>query len=256
MSLHVSQAALVALLLASIRAAAWLALCPPMNTPVVPAPVKGLMSVALALPMLPQLTDQVGTLGSSTPTLLASAVEQAAVGAALGVLTSLFFAAVQAAGDLIDLFGGFAMSFSFDPVGANQSSVFGRFYHMIAVTLLFTSGGYEVVLRGFLRTFHTLPLSGTLSLATLDALLTHGLTSMFLAALQIAAPLAAVLFCADLALGLLNRVAPALNAFQMGFPFKILLVLSLGGLAIGLLPASVHGLVDSTVNAVVTAAGG
>ena len=37
---------------------------------------------------------------------------------------------------------------------------------------------------------------------------------MFLAALQIAAPLVAVLFLADVALGLLSRAAPALNIFQ------------------------------------------
>jgi flagellar biosynthetic protein FliR len=79
---------------------------------------------------------------------------------------------------------------------------------------------------------------------------------MFTAALEIAAPLAAVLFCADLALGLLNRIAPALNAFSLGFPVKIFLVLSLGGLAIGLLPQAVHKLVVPAVEAVITVSGG
>jgi flagellar biosynthesis protein FliR len=256
MSLQLPEAGLVALLLASIRAGVWLALCPPLNSPVVPMPIKALLSVGLALPMLPQLTTQAGKLGAAAPALLVGSVEQAVVGAALGLLTSLFFAAIQAAGDLIDLFGGFSVAFAFDPLGQSQSSVFGRFYHMIAVTLLFTSGGYELVLRGFLRTFETLPLDGTLSLSTLDHMITHGFSDMFVATLQIAGPMVAVLFCADIALGLLNRVAPALNAFSMGFPLKILLVLSLGGLGLGVLPAALHGLVDNTVTAIVTAAGG
>ena len=46
---------------------------------------------------------------------------------------------------------------------------------------------------------------------------------MFVAALQIAGPLLVVLFLADVGLGLLTRVAPALNAFALGFPLKILL---------------------------------
>ena len=54
-------------------------------------------------------------------------------------------------------------------------------------------------------------------------------TQMFLAAVQIAGPLLVVLFLADVGLGLLTRVAPALNAFALGFPLKILLTLSLGG---------------------------
>ena len=178
------------------------------------------------------------------------------VGAALGFLTAVFFAAVQAAGELIDLLGGFSMAFAFDPLGMNQSSIFGRFYHLTAVTLLFVTDGYQLVLRGFLESYRTLPLTGTLSLSTLYRMLTHGVTHMFTAALEIAAPLAAVLFCTDLALGLLNRVAPALNAFSMGFPAKIFLVLGLGGLALGLLPTALHNLVIPAVEAVVTVSGG
>ena len=95
-----------------------------------------------------------------------------------------------------------------------------------------------------------------LSLTTLGRILTHGIGDMFVAALQIAGPLLAVLFCADLALGLLNRAAPALNAFSLGFPAKILLVLSLGGAAIGLLPKAIHALIVPAVEAVVTVSGG
>ena len=39
----------------------------------------------------------------------------------------------------------------------------------------------------------------------------------------------AVLFVADVGLGLATRVAPALNAFALAFPLKILLTLSMVG---------------------------
>src|SRR2546430_6340233 len=117
-------------------------------------------------------------------------------------------------------------------------------------TLLFTSPPSRLVIRGFLQSYQTLPLNGTLSLTTLDRILTHGIGDMFVASLQTAGPLLAVLFCADLALGLLNRAAPALNAFSLGFPAKILLVLSLGGAAIGLLPKAIHALIVPAVEAV------
>ena len=256
MSLALPQAQLIAVLLATVRAAAWLSVSPPFNGPAVPAPVKPLLAVALALPVSGLLTGQAATIGLDTSRLLIALVEQVVVGAALGFLTALFFAAVQAAGDLLDLLGGFSMAFAFDPMGTNQSSVFGRFYNVLAITLLFVTDGYQLVLRGFLESYSTLPLTGTLSLATLDKLLTSGITHMFTAALEIAAPLAAVLFCADLALGLLNRVAPALNAFSLGFPAKIFLVLSLGGLAIALLPRAIHSLVIPAVEAVITVSGG
>ena len=256
MSWQLPLAQLTAVLLGGVRAAAWLSTCPPFNSPVVPAPIKALLAVALALPVVGTTTVDAAAIGTDPNRLLIAIVVQVLVGAALGFITALFFAAVQAAGELIDLLGGFSMAFAFDPLGMNQTSVFGRFYHLTAVTLLFVTDGYQLVVRGFLESYRALPLTGTLSLSALDRMLTLGVTHMFTAALEIAAPLGAVLFCTDLALGLLNRVAPALNAFSMGFPAKIFLVLSLGGLDLGLLPTAVHNLVVPAVEAVITVSGG
>jgi flagellar biosynthetic protein FliR len=211
--------------------------------------VKALLSVALALPMAPYLKNDVPSLQTSA--LIVSSAEQVVVGVALGFLTALFFAALQAAGDLIDLFGGFTLAFAFDPLSQSQSSVFGRFYNLMAITLLFASDGHQLVLRGFLQSYKTLPLNETLSLETLSRLVTDGLGELFLAAVQIAGPLIAVLFLTDVAFGLLNRVAPALNAFQLGFPAKIFLVLTLAGTAIAVLPNALDGLITRAVSAVV-----
>jgi flagellar biosynthetic protein FliR len=176
------------------------------------------------------------------------------VGASLGFITSMMLSAVQAAGDLLDLFGGLSLAFAFDPFSNNQSSVFGRFYQLLTMTLLFATDGYQLIVRGFLQSFHTLPLNAAISVPSVARMVTDGLPAMFLAALQIAGPLIAVLFCADVALGLLNRVAPALNAFSLGFPAKILLVVVLAGFAITLLPQTVHALVEQAVRAVLTVA--
>jgi flagellar biosynthesis protein FliR len=247
--LVLSTASLVALLLASTRAAAWLAVCPPFNTKAIPGIVKGLLSVAIALPVTPGLTAHLPAL---TPAgLLAAGVEQVVAGAALGFITALLFAAVQAAGDLIDLFGGFSVAFAFDPLSFSGNSVFGRFYNLLATTLLFATSAHELVLRGFAESYHALPLDGALSLEALNRTLTSGLGEMFVSALQIAGPLIGVLFCADVGLGLLSRVAPALNAFSLGFPAKILLTLSLAGLGMATLPDSVAGVVEHAVRAVV-----
>ncbi|WP_030176230.1 flagellar biosynthetic protein FliR [Spirillospora albida] len=248
-----SSATLLAVLLGSIRAAAWLMVCPPFNTRLIPMPVKALLSVAIALPMAPRLSQQVPDFTGAA--VVTAAVEQVVAGMALGFITSLVFAAIQAAGDLIDLFGGFSLATAFDPVSQTPTSVFGRFYNLTATTLLLASGGYQLVIRGFTETFELLPLDGTLALGTLSELLTTGMTDMFLAALQIAGPIIAVLFCADVALGLLSRAAPALNAFSLGFPLKIMLTLSLAGTAVAVLPGVLDGVVDKAVRFVMEAAG-
>ncbi|MEV1289859.1 flagellar biosynthetic protein FliR [Micromonospora sp. NPDC049679] len=254
MTWQVPTATLVTLLLATLRASAWLVVCPPFQGRMIPAAVKPLLAVALALPVTPDLVDRAPE--PTVPVLMASAAEQVVIGVALGFLTALFFAAIQVAGDLIDLFGGFSLAYAFDPLSATQSSVFGRFYNLIAVTLLFASDGHQMVLHGFLQSYRTLPLDGALSLANLSRLLTDGLGEMFLAGLQIAGPLIAVLFLTDVAFGLLNRVAPSLNAFALGFPAKIFLTVALAGTAIAVLPNALDNLLRKAVSAVLTVAGG
>jgi flagellar biosynthetic protein FliR len=247
-------AQLMAVFLGAARAGAWLMLCPPFNSRMIPGQVKVLLSIGMALPMTPYLTASVPSLQTSA--IIAATVLQVFVGAALGFITLLFFAAVQAAGDLIDVFGGFTLAAAYDPLSFNQSSVFGRFYNLVAVTLLFASDGHQMVLRGFMQSYRTLPLDAAFSLETFSTVLTDGIGEMFMAALQIAGPLIAVLFLTDVAFGLLNRVAPALNAFQLGFPAKIFLVLTLSGTAIAVLPQALDGLIDKAVTVVVRLSGG
>jgi len=73
---------------------------------------------------------------------------------------------------------------------------------------------------------------------------------MFLAALQIAGPMVAVLLLADVALALLSRAAPALNIFAIGFPVKIMLTLALLGLTFPLLPPALDALMGSALDAI------
>jgi flagellar biosynthetic protein FliR len=254
MNYDAPTAELIAVMLGAARAGAWMLVCPPFNSKLIPGPVKALLSVAFALPMAPYLKNTIPSIETSA--IIASAALQVFIGAALGFVTLLLFAAVQAAGDLLDVFGGFTLAMAYDPLSQSQSSIFGRFYNLVAVTLLFASDGHELILRGFLQTFRTLPLNASFSMGTLDRLLIKGIGEMFLSAVQIAGPLIAVLFLTDVAFGLLNRVAPALNAFQLGFPAKIFLVLTLSSTAVVVLPHIVEDIVNQAVSAVVQLGGG
>lgn len=255
MNVDVATTTLLAVLLGSARTGAWLAITPPFNARGVPTPVKALLSVAIVVPMTPRLATQVPQ-QIGTATLVALLAEQIAIGAALGMLTSVLFAAVQSAGNLIDVIGGFSLAYAVDPFGYQGNAVFGRFYNITATALLFATDAHQLVLRGFTQSFKAVPLNGALSWAAFARMLSSGLVEMFVAALQMAGPLIAVLFCTDIALGLLSRAAPALNAFNLGFPAKILMTLLIAGSAIALLPRALASLTDQAVRAVLDVLGG
>lgn len=237
MQFEVDTAWLVALLLVSTRILAWSLIAPPFATAGLPKTVKTVVSVALALGLAP--TQRAHVPAAEVAPILSSLVVQIAVGAGLGLLTRVAFTAVEAAGGLIDVFGGFSLAAAYDPLTTTMTSVFGRFYALLCTTLIFVTDVHLVILQGFLRTFHSVPLDAGFSLDALGKELSGGLTQLFVAALQIAGPLIVVLFVADVALGVLNRIAPQLNAFSMSFPIKVGLTLLLVGLGFMLMPQTV-----------------
>lgn len=248
MSLSVPTGLLVAFLLASVRITAWLTLTPPFSSPIVPRSARVLLGVALAVLLAPSLAAD--TPPPTTAGLVGATVVQAGVGLALGFLTSMLFAAVQSAGSLLDLFGGFSLSQSFDPLGLNQNAVLGRMQQMLTVVLVFSLNVHLVLLDGVARSFRAIPLDAAPSLGHLATTMISAMTQMFLAALQIAAPLAGVLFLVDVGLGLLTRVSPSLNAFSLAFPAKILVTLALVGLTFPLLPTAVRAITALVMGAV------
>jgi flagellar biosynthetic protein FliR len=246
MSVDVPTQVLLVLLLGSTRAAAWLLIAPPFSSKAVPGPVKALLAVTLSLPLLGR--SDLTLPDVSTPAVVSALVWQVVTGAALGFLCYLVFAAVETAGDIIDVAGGFSLDFAYDPLMLTGQSVMGRLYQMTALTLLLASGAYLVVLQGFLASYKLVPLSGGLSLGSLDSMMSGAVSGLLLAALQIAGPILAVLLLADIGLGLLTRAAPALNAFSLGFPLKILITLVVVSAALVTMPSIVQGLVGDALS--------
>ncbi|WP_250446750.1 flagellar biosynthetic protein FliR [Actinotalea sp. C106] len=255
MGLTIPLATIEVMMLAGVRIAAFLVIAPPFSHGAVPGRIKAMLAVGLGLLATPRAIaaagETVGTsIASGTAQLIGDLVMQAVIGGALGFLVAMVFAAVQAAGNMIDLFGGFQLAQAFDPMSMTNGAQFSRLYTMTTIVLLFASNAHHVILAGLMRSFDALPLGTPLNLGAMSEAVTEGITDLFLSALQVAGPLIVVLFLADVGLGLLTRVAPALNAFALGFPLKILLTVTLGATAYLALPQIVAALSDTAVTRV------
>lgn len=245
MSITIDQAWLEAVMLAGVRMVAFLVIAPPFSYNAFPGRVKAMLAIGLALAVAPQVSEGYSNLG--TAAFITGLVLEFVVGAVLGFLVLIVFSAVQSAGQLIDLFGGFSLAQGFDPQSMVNGAQFTRLFQITALALLFASDGYQMIISGLARSFSALPLAGGIDLSDPAQTMITAVTQMFIAAVQIAGPLLVVLFLADAGLGLLTRVAPALNAFALGFPLKILLTLTLVSVVFVALPRVVSVLVDQIV---------
>lgn len=230
--------------LALVRASAWLFVSPPFNTRIVPIPVKAGIAAALALAAAPHVAD--AELSLETGPFVGALVTQALVGVTLGMVTLLLFSVLTAAGSLIDLFAGYSIAAIYDPSTENQTPVFGRFYQLLAVTLLFTTNAHLVLVGGFLKSFEAVPADGLAS-TDVAALLTGSIGMFFVAALEVAGPVLACLFLAELTMGLLARAAPNLNVFVLAFPVRVGVALVVVAIAVPLVAPAVENLVRAAV---------
>lgn len=228
--------------LACVRITAFLVLAPPFSHTAVPMRIRAMLGVGLGLAVSPVAVAGYERL--DTGAFLLALVGQATTGALLGFLVMVIFSAVQSSGYLIDTFGGFQLAQAYDPGMAINGAQFTRLFQMTAIVLLFASDGYQLVLGGLFRSFDAIPVTGMIDLTRPAEALVVAVGQTMLAAVQIAGPLLIVLFLADVGLGLVSRVAPALNAFALGFPVKIALTLALVGFVYIALPSVVAALAE------------
>lgn len=239
-----SYSLLLTFLLVMGRVLAFLVIAPPFNGRGVPMRVKGTLAGAIALAVTPSLAAPVAF--ADMGTLVWATIYHLGTGALMGFLTLLLFSAVQAAGDLVDLFSMFTMSSLLDPMSNTNSGVFGRIQYLVGTTLLFASGGHLLLLRGVLTSFQVMPVHPP-ALGEVAERLVKDLGTFLVAALEISGPIVVVLVLADLSLGLVSRAVPSLNIFQLAFPVKTVLTVSLSSVAVSLLPGAVAMLIERIV---------
>jgi flagellar biosynthetic protein FliR len=245
-SIPVALDLLVAFLLAMARSITWLLVCPPFAQRGIPRQVRVGLAASLALVSAPRLAQQ--TVPTEAAELIGSAVAQVLIGGALGFCTVVLFAALQAAGALIDLFGGFEMAQLYDPMSGTGASVFGRFYNLVAVTVLFAANGHALLTRGFLASFDAVPMT-ELSARAISSIGIDALGRLLVAAVTIAAPLLAALFITEIAMGVVSRAAPQMNALILGLNVKALTAIALVGLSLVAIPGQVQQLLRQSVRA-------
>jgi flagellar biosynthetic protein FliR len=243
-TLAIDPGLVTAFVLALVRASAWVLIAPPFNARGIPARVKIGLAAALALAIAPGVAT--GPMPLDTAGFVNALLTQVFAGLTLGFLTYLLLSAVQAAGSLIDVVAGYSIATLYDPLSDAAVPVFGRFYQVVAIALLFAVDGHILLVRGFMRSFDAVPITGV-QLAHVDRVLTHDLGVFFVSAIEIAAPVVAVMFVTELALGVLSRAAPQMNIFALGFTVRVFVVLGIVAVALPLVLPAMRHLVEQAI---------
>jgi flagellar biosynthesis protein FliR len=214
------EAQVMASMLVLARIGPLFALAPVFGSKMIPKRVRALLAVALAFGLAPVLAPD-ARVPRGVPELALVIAGEVVVGLAFAFAVAILFAAVQAAGTFIDTLIGFGFGATVDPLTGTQSAVLGNAYALFAAIIFLAIGGEQWLFQGFGRTFDLLPAGTAPDLQALAAGAREVFTGIFLAALQVAAPVLVAIILTDVAMGIVSRAVPQLNVFMVGFPFKI-----------------------------------
>lgn len=171
-------------------------------------------------------------IGFNDPAALGAVIQQVGIGLAIGFVVRLVFSAVELAGEVVGFQMGLNFAAFFDPTLNAQSSAVARFFGQMTALLFVVMNGHLMVLAAVIRSFKSFPVDQNF-LEALGRMKLYQLGSdLFASALWIALPMVGMLMFANLALGIISRVAPQMNIFAVGFP--ITLVVGLVGIAVTL----------------------
>ncbi|MBO9357789.1 flagellar biosynthetic protein FliR [Bordetella petrii] len=148
--------------------------------------------------------------------------QQVLVGIAMGFTMRIVFAAVQTAGEFVGLQMGLSFASFFDPATGANTAVLSRLFNIMAMLVFLALDGHLLVLAALVRSFEALPLAETALDPNGWGILVHWGQAIFVSGLLLALPLICALLTINLAMGILNRAAPQLSVFAVGFPVSLI----------------------------------
>jgi len=201
-------------------------LTPFLGGKLIPIEIKMGLGVLLAIVLWPLAKGSMTMEVSTAPFgFLMLMLKEAFIGFAIGFVNSHVFSALDMAGRLIDTVRGTSMSEVMDPHSQQRVTPVGDLYSQLFLIVFVVAGGHRIFLEAFFMTFKTFPLDKALAFGdpSLEAFFEHSLRmigKIWVISVVLAGPIVAATFITDVVFGILNRVAPQLNAYFLSMPVK------------------------------------
>jgi len=144
------------------------------------------------------------------------------VGVVFGLSLMLLNEALLFAGTLLGMQFSFSLVNLIDPNSMIETPVLGQMLGWLGVLVLIGSGLDRTLLAALIRSFSSVPIGHAVLQARTGAALAAMAGGVFLAGLQLAAPVVAAALVAEVTIGLITRMAPQLPAMVIGVPLKTL----------------------------------
>jgi flagellar biosynthetic protein FliR len=220
-----------AMTLTLVRVSGMVAFAPFFSSTALPLRAKAVFVGAVAFLLAPL----VAALPNAQVTITFSALlGELAVGLVYGLTLALLNEMLLFAGQIVGLQFSFSLVNLLDPASSIQTPLLGELFQLMGTLVVITAGLDRILLASMTRSFRVAPL-GSYALAPGSALeIVRAAGGIFLAAVELAAPVLAATLLVEVAVALMGKLSPQLPVMSLTVPLKTLtgFALLIGSLAL------------------------
>lgn len=219
-------------------------LSPVLGGEVLPTQVKIGLGVMLAVVMFPAVAPRMSHIPVTAAAYVCLLMKELFIGVALAFVTDTVFEAAHMAGTFVDTMSGASMAQVMVPQLKENVTLFSSLNLQLAVVLFLTLDGHHLVISALADSFKDIPLDQyphfTLGMWPFFDSILRVFGMMFEVAMAIAAPTFIATFLTDLALGMINRVAPQVQVYFISMQIKPVVVIVIALVSLHVLLTRMH----------------
>jgi flagellar biosynthesis protein FliR len=222
---------LSAAVLVMVRLSALMVFAPVFSSPAIASRIK--VGFVFAITIL--LAPAIATVPGARAVLDTRAVlGELSVGLVFGLSLMLLNEALIFAGTLLGLQFSFSLVNLLDPNSMIETAVLGQMLTWLGVLVIIGSGLDRSLLAAVVRSFSAVPVGQAVMQAKTGAALAMMASGIFLAGLQLAAPVMAAALAVEVTIALVARLSPQLPAMVVSIPLKTMVsyAVLIGSLAV------------------------
>ncbi|TXH69848.1 MAG: EscT/YscT/HrcT family type III secretion system export apparatus protein [Thiothrix sp.] len=232
----------LALILTAPRILVAFTVIPVFSQPIFPAMIRNGVMVIISLSLVPLTKEQLTGITLDIPMFALLIFKESLIGLLLGYAMSLPFWAARGAGLVMDMQRGAMTGLFFSPTLGNMVSPLANLLGQLAITLVFTSGGFLLLLQTLMFSYQVWPLDKFFPDISPEAAgyFVRQLDVLMYTTLLIAGPFIGIMLIIDIGTGLVGRYLPQLNIFLLSMPIKSALVFLILIVYIGIIGRYLH----------------
>jgi flagellar biosynthesis protein FliR len=205
------------------RVGALMMLAPGIGDSFVPARARLMVALFMAILLAPIVGPNIPALPAQSATMALMIMKEIVIGLSLGLGTRILFSALATAGAISGFQTGLSMATAFDPSQNQQGAVFGTLLALLGTALVFQTNTHHWFITGAVSSYSNFLPGAALPLDDIAQFTIRAFSQAFSLAIQMTAPLLLFGLVINFAMGIVNRIAPAIQVFFIGQPIQVLL---------------------------------